>query len=64
MTTYEKAPAGTTVAVANETILPVGRFGIIVVGLNQLGTMTRSMKMVAVAYARQDFGETCCPPVK
>ena len=47
---YKKAPAGTTVEVANGTILLVDRFGTIEVDLDQPGTTTKPVKMVAVVY--------------
>ena len=47
---YKKAPAGTTVEVASGTILPVDGFGSIEVDLDQPGSTTKPVKMVAVAY--------------
>ena len=50
MTAYKKAPAGTTVEVANGTILLVDEFGIVEVDLDQPGTTTKPVKMVSLAY--------------
>ena len=50
MTAYKKAPARTTVEVADGTILPVDRFGTVEVDLDQQGTTTKSVKMTSVAY--------------
>ena len=50
MTAYKKAPAGTTVEVANGIILPVDGFGTIKVDLDQLGTTTKPLEMVSVIY--------------
>ena len=50
ITVYIKAPAGTTVEVPDETILPVDGFGAVVVDLNQRCTTTKRVKMVSVAY--------------
>ena len=50
MTAYKKAPTGTTVEVADGTILPVDGFGTVEVGLDQPGTTTKPVKMVSVAY--------------
>ena len=50
MTVYEKASSGTTVEVADGTILPVEGFGIIVVDLDHLDNMTKQVNMIAVAY--------------
>ena len=49
-TAYKKAPAGTTVEVADGTILQVDGFAPVEVDLDQPGTMTKPVKMVAVAY--------------
>ena len=46
---YKKAPAGTTVEVADGTILPVDGFGAVEVDLDQPGTTTKLVKMVSVA---------------
>ena len=51
MTAHKKAPAGTTVEVADGTILPVDGLGTVEVDLNQPGTTTKPMNMVSVAYA-------------
>ena len=48
MTAYKKAPAGTTVEVADRTILPVDGFGTVEVNLDQPGTTTNSVKMVNI----------------
>ena len=50
VTAYKKAPAETTVEVADGTILPEDGFGTIKVDLDQPGTTTKPMKMVSVAY--------------
>ena len=50
MTAYKKVPAGTTVEVADGTILPVYGFGIDKVNQDQPGTTTKLVKMVSVAY--------------
>ena len=50
MTPYKKASPGTTIGVADGTILPVDGFGTIEVDLNQPGTTTKSVKVVAVVY--------------
>ena len=52
MTAYKKAPAGTTVEVADGTILPVAGFGFgtVEVDLDQPHTTTKPVKMVSVAY--------------
>ena len=50
MIAYKKALTGTTVEVANGTILPVDGFGTIEVDLEQPGTTTKPVKMVAVTY--------------
>ena len=50
VTAYKKVPAGTTVEVADGTIMPVDRFGTIEVDLDQPGTTTKPVKMVVVAY--------------
>ena len=50
MTAYKKASAGTTVDVADGTILPVDGFKTIKVDLDQPGTTTKPVKMVTVAY--------------
>ena len=50
MTSYKKAPARTTVEVADGTRLPVNGFRTIEVDLDQPGTTTKPVKMVAVAY--------------
>ena len=51
MTAYKKAPAGTTVEVADRTVLPVDGFGTVEVDLDQPGTTTKPVKMVFVAHA-------------
>ena len=50
MIAYKNAPAGTTVEVADGTILPVDGFGTVEIGLDQPGTTSKPMKMVSVAY--------------
>ena len=49
-TAFKKASPGTTVEVADGTILPIDRFGTTEVDLDQPSTTTKSVKMVAVAY--------------
>ena len=49
MIAYKKAPARTTVEFTNGTILPIDGFGTIKVDLDQPGTTTKLVKMVAVA---------------
>ena len=62
MTAYKKAPAGTTVEIADGTILPVD--GLTVeVDLDQAGTTTKPVKMVSVAYVPELSRGTFCPPV-
>ena len=50
MIAYKKAPAGTTVEVADGTNLPVDGSETFEVDLNQSGTTTKPVKMVYVAY--------------
>ena len=50
MTIYKKASAGTTVEIADGTILPVDGFGTIEVDLDQPGNTTKPVKMAAVAF--------------
>ena len=50
MTSYKKAPSGTTVEVTDGTILPVDGFGIVEMYLDQPGDTTKPVKMVSVAY--------------
>ena len=51
ITAYKKAPAGTTVEIADETILPGDGFETVdEVDLDQPGTTTKPVKMVAVVY--------------
>ena len=50
MTACKKASAGTTVEVVEEIILPVDGFERIEMDLDLLGTTTKSVKMVAVAF--------------
>ena len=50
MTAYKKASAGTTVEVANRTVLHVYGLGTIKMNLDQPGTKTKPVKLVAVAY--------------
>ena len=50
MTAYKKAPAGRTVEVADEIILPVDGFGIVEVDLDQPSTATKPLKVVSVEY--------------
>ena len=63
MTAYKKAPAGTTVEIADRTILPVDGFGTVEVDLDQPGTTPQQMNRVSAAFV-QGFRPTCCPPVK
>ena len=49
MTAYKRASPGTTVEVADGTILPVGGFGTIEVDLGQPDTTTKPVKVVTVA---------------
>ena len=62
MTAYNKEPAGTTVEVADGTILPVDGFGTVEVDLDQPGTKTKPLKMVAVAYMLGNFTESTLRP--
>ena len=48
ITANKKAPAGTTVEVADGTIFPVDGFGTVEVDLDQPGTTTKPVKMVSV----------------
>ena len=50
ITAYKKVPAGTTVEVADGTMLPIDGFGTVEVDLGQPGTTTKPVKMVSVAY--------------
>ena len=50
MTAYEKVSPGTTVEVADGTILLVDGFGTIEVDLDQPSTTNKPVKMVTVAY--------------
>ena len=50
MSAYKKAPAGTTVEVADGTILPVDGFGAVEADLDQRGTTTKPVKMAFVMY--------------
>ena len=50
MTIYEKAPVGTTVEVADGTMLPIDGFGTVEVDLDQPGTTSKPVKMVVVTY--------------
>ena len=50
MTAYNKAPAGTAIEVADGTFLPVDEFRTVEVDLEQPGTTTKPVKMVAAAY--------------
>ena len=43
MIAYKKAPAGTTVEVADGTILPMDGFGTVKVDLDQPGTTTKPL---------------------
>ena len=63
MTAYRKAPAVTTVEVADGTILPVDGFGTVEVDLDQPGTTTKPVKMASVGYVPGISG-ICCLPVK
>ena len=49
MTAYKKASSGATVKIANGNVLPVEGFGTIEVDLDQRGSTTKPIKMVAVA---------------
>ena len=49
MTAYKTAPAGTTVEVADGTILPVDGFGTVEVDPDQPGTTTKPVKLISVA---------------
>ena len=53
MTAYMETPAGTTVEVADGTILTVNGFGTVEVDLGQPGNTTKPVKMVFVAYMRE-----------
>ena len=50
MTAYKKVPAGTTVEVADGTIFPVDGLGTVELDMDQLGTTTKPVKMISVAY--------------
>ena len=50
MTTHKKVPGGTTIEVADDTILPVDGFGTVEMGQDQPGTTTESVKRVSVGY--------------
>ena len=50
MTAYKKAPAGTTIEVADGAILPVDGFGKVEMDLDQPRTTIKPVKMVSVAY--------------
>ena len=50
ITAQKTAPAGTTVEVADWTILPVDGFETVEVDRDQLGPTTKPVKMVSVAY--------------
>ena len=51
MSAYKKTPAGTTVEVADGTILPVDGFGEVEADLDQRGTTTKPpVKMASVMY--------------
>ena len=50
MIVYKKAPPGTIIEVADGTILPVDGFETIKVDLDQLGTTTKPVKVVAVSH--------------
>ena len=50
ITAYKKAPAGTTVEVADGTNLPVDGFRTVEVDLDQPVTTIKPMKMVLVTY--------------
>ena len=63
MTPYKKVPAGTTVEVAEGTVLPVDGFGTVEVDLDQPGATTKPVKIVSVCMC-QNFRGTCCPPIK
>ena len=51
-TAYKTAPAGTTVEVADGTLLPIDGFGAVKVDLDQPDARTKPVKMVSVAYVR------------
>ena len=62
MSAYKKAPAGTTVEVADGTISPVDGFGTVEVDLDQPGTTTKPVKMISVTYLpglSQNLLSTC-----
>ena len=63
MIAYKKAPAGTTVKVADGAIFPVAGFRIVEVDLDQQGTTTKPVKMFPLRMC-QDFRGTCCSSVK
>ena len=50
MIAYKKAPAGTTVEVADGTVLLVNGFGAVEVDLDQPGTTIKLVKMASIAY--------------
>ena len=50
MAAYKKASPERTVEVTDETIIPVDGFGTIQLDLDQPGTTTKPVKIVAVAY--------------
>ena len=54
-TAYKKAPAGTTVEVADGTRLPVDGSVTVEVDLDQPGTTTKPVKMVSVGYVPECF---------
>ena len=62
-TAYMKVLAGTTVEVADETILLIDGVGTVEGDLDQPGTTTKPVMMVSVAYVPGLFGISC-PPVK
>ena len=62
MTAYKKAPVGTTVEVADETILPVEGFGTVEVDLAQPGTTTKPVKTGFRCVCARTFAEPTVHP--
>ena len=59
MTVYKKMPPGTTVEVTDGNSLPGDGFGTIEMGLDQQGSTTKPVGIVAVACV-PGFHGTCC----